>query len=986
MGDQKKLDDYFEEIFDKGNDVVQDENASLSPMAQKLKQRKERGIVDKYLSWLNRWDEAGEAISLSNNDADVAYSHSLIETLQGKHFTEPVDKNYVTALYEIFYSWSHETKSKYYYVRKTDSSETIMPDGSKYVTYYIDRPEPNGNQIVLLHFNKTENFVLVNSGILIGDEVRLSKHPTVFEFKPISSTKPREDETFHLDNMTDTEKEDFLKGVSSFGDHSINVDSTIVTIDTETFLPVPKEVYLENGVYKAKVTLKTGRSYFSFQIRPEDDAALRLSDFEIAKCYLHGMGDFPKDIVKAAEMFEAIGDAESLYLLAHIWLDESYNDVDSLIDGIFYLEQAAQMEHVTAKAELIYYTMKLLCQLPEDEQNEFIDKYLEQIKSAVDTEVPGALFLAAYVYEKGLFVDRNTALAFSYYLRAGQAGNLAAKARIGMAPVGSCQNEDECRSYFNKSTDTLGLAEYVMGWFLADDPDVMVVTDDILYFYELAAKSGIVSAIRELAEVYMSGNSYIEADPAKAIMWFEKLTDIDDDTAVKLANYYLDGKGCTAGHESDVKAFRLLSETVKKYENGSAYNNLGWMFKIGRGCEAPDYTQALCLFEKAAALECGRAYYHLGDIYENGLGVECNIKTALEFYQKGVELEDKKCIERLNSCALSETIKAPNDQVVSLLADIHEQVSEISTGTARMEQKLDQLLNFIENDLSSVITTARKKIQNDPEDDDTAVADFIESTATYINQTMASPDALVEQESRQLQLLFGKSWDRLLATSRTSLVSAGVLWKSCASITKDNFDFSGVCISATSALESELKRVFYTGFQNFLEDRYGKPDANNWESTFANWPEKLLSCTQYDFKRSLDKYSRGHQKWKPTIEKGNSFTMGVLPFIFGKPEKFRNPDQERLLHTRLEEYLATIVTTAYSVNPIQAFYKEKDKGCFVEKSERVRKDYRNKAAHVDVVSRAQAEGCYQQVIGKMDAYEYTSDVTGLIIELYDRLR
>src|SRR5699024_1892294 len=120
----------------------------------------------------------------------------------------------------------------------------------------------------------------------------------------------------------------------------------------------------------------------------------------------------------------------------------------------------------------------------------------------------------------------------------------------------------------------------------------------------------------------------------------------------------------------------------------------------------------------------------------------------------------------------------------------------------------------------------------------------------------------------------------LLATSRTSLVSAGVLWKSCASITKDNFDFSGVCISATSALESELKRVFYTGFQNFLEDRYGKPDANNWESTFANWPEKLLSCTQYDFKRSLDKYSRGHQKWKPTIEKGNSFTMGVLPFIF----------------------------------------------------------------------------------------------------------
>lgn len=114
--------------------------------------------------------------------------------------------------------------------------------------------------------------------------------------------------------------------------------------------------------------------------------------------------------------------------------------------------------------------------------------------------------------------------------------------------------------------------------------------------------------------------------------------------------------------------------------------------------------------------------------------------------------------------------------------------------------------------------------------------------------------------------------------------------------------------------------------------------------------------------------------------------MGVLPFIFGKPEKFRNPDQERLLHTRLMEYLSTIVEEAYVNNPLEAFYKQKDKGCFVEKSECVRKDYRNKAAHVDVVSRDQAEGCYQQVIGKMDAYEYTSDVTGLIMELYDRLR
>lgn len=253
-----------------------------------------------------------------------------------------------------------------------------------------------------------------------------------------------------------------------------------------------------------------------------------------------------------------------------------------------------------------------------------------------------------------------------------------------------------------------------MGWFLADDPDVRVVSDDILYLYELAADNGVTPAIKELAEVYSSGNSYIEENPAKAILWYEKLDDIDDATAVKLANFYLDGKGCTAGPESDAKALRLLSETVKKYENGSAYNNLGWMYKMGRGCEAPDFKQALLLFEKAAALECGRAYYHLGDIYENGFGVERNIKTAMKFYQQGAELEDKKCIERLESASFSEFEKVSNDQVVSLLTDIHEQVSEINAGTARMEQKLDQLLNFIENDLNTIIAEAKKKIQACP--------------------------------------------------------------------------------------------------------------------------------------------------------------------------------------------------------------------------------------------------------------------------------
>lgn len=54
MSEQKR----FDEVFDKGTDVKRAENTFLSPMACKLKERKNRNIVDQYVSWLKKWDDA----------------------------------------------------------------------------------------------------------------------------------------------------------------------------------------------------------------------------------------------------------------------------------------------------------------------------------------------------------------------------------------------------------------------------------------------------------------------------------------------------------------------------------------------------------------------------------------------------------------------------------------------------------------------------------------------------------------------------------------------------------------------------------------------------------------------------------------------------------------------------------------------------------------------------------------------------------------
>lgn len=986
-----EIDEMFDKVFDKENDVVQDESISISPMTKKLKQRKEHKMVNEYLSWLHTWDEAGEKremMASSNNDiANVSYNHSLIDISQGKHFTEPVNKNYVTIIYEVFCSWSYKTKTKYYYVKKTDSEETVMPDGSKYVTYYIDHPNPNGNRIVFLHFNKSEHHMIINTGILLGDEIRVSKSPGVEELKSISSAKIREEDTFLLDNLTDAEKEDFLEGVSSFNDYNISVDSTIITIDTETLLPVPKKVYLENGEYKAKVTLKTGRTYFSFKIKTEMDT--NLSDFEIAKGYLHGMGDFPQDTIKAAEMFEAIGDAESLYQLAHIWLDESNIDTDSLQNGRLYLEQAAHMGHATAKVELVYYTMQLLCKLPTDEKKELINKYQNYIKNAIDTGLPGSLFLAAYIYEKGLFVERNADLAFSYYFRAAQASHLAAKARIGLAPVGGYHDEDECRNYFNNSIGKAGLAEYFMGWFLSDDPDIMVVGDDILYFYELAANSGVTPAIKELAEVYISGNNYIEKDPAKAIMWYEKIDSIDDTTAVRLANYYLDGKGCTAGPESDAKAFYLLSETVKKYENGIAYNNLGWMYKTGRGCETPDLKHALSLFKRAAELKCGSAFYHLGDIYENGLGVERNIKTALNFYQQGVELENRKCIERLAELKEKSIFEVDNssslEQIISNQQQIKADLKVIDGRTIQIQNQLSQIIQFAENDLQKWLQHEKCRFVNSIDsDDEERISQSISRSNDYINLQVKNVDGLVDEKAEELRKLFGTVWDKLLPMTQTSLISAGVLWESCAGITKDDFDYSGICISSTSALECELRRWFYVGYQEYLLNTVGNPNEMDPSEVWDEWPEELLNTDKRKYRKIIEKGENS-----PIIELGDakSFTLGKLPFLFYN-------EKSRGTREHMQEYLDTIFKKEYryyrggtigAVDWIDFQDHSRDPHSFISECDNIRNDYRNPAAHSGIVCRNDAEVCYQRIIGRGDAYRHCSEVQGLIMKLYEYL-
>jgi hypothetical protein len=67
--------------------------------------------------------------------------------------------------------------------------------------------------------------------------------------------------------------------------------------------------------------------------------------------------------------------------------------------------------------------------------------------------------------------------------------------------------------------------------------------------------------------------------------------------------------------------------------NPSGLNNLGYMYHYGKSVPQ-DYHTAMDLYLRAAKFDRKRAFCHIGELLENGHGVEVDRYKALEWYRK----------------------------------------------------------------------------------------------------------------------------------------------------------------------------------------------------------------------------------------------------------------------------------------------------------------------------------------------------------------
>lgn len=378
------------------------------------------------------------------------------------------------------------------------------------------------------------------------------------------------------------------------------------------------------------------------------------------------------------------------------------------------------------------------------------------------------------------------------------------------------------------------------------------------------------------------------------------------------------------------------------------------------------------------------------------LSEESHINRLFDEYVRPVLFRlDNKNVKSDRDCkeGLNEKISALSSQMDQIGDNLSMSIRGVSKKTDYLINQVDLLVSFADNELKTFLEKERKILREaDDAHPEEKVGEFISHTASYIDERIRiSGDETVRIEKKGLQTLFGERWDKLLPTSQTSLVSAGALLKRCADISTPDFDFSGICICATAALEAELRRVFFDGLLDYMVKKYGDPETLDANEVFKYWPDELLI---------VSKDQSGEDK-KQRIRKARIFTMGKLPFLFGETARLSNELEKRnkqlkqaeMMKSRMSEYLETVVYDWFKSMSYESFYLKSDSkdsircqpGCFVGKCEEIRENYRNKAAHTSIMSGEEAALCYERIVTKPDSYVYNAKVAGVILELYSKI-
>ena len=421
-----------------------------------------------------------------------------------------------------------------------------------------------------------------------------------------------------LETITKTANDIINAVLKCLGENIIEIEA-----DTENEEQRAKELYEIGMSYYKEKKYESAVYYFEQAVDLDNrDAIVKLAD-----CLYHGLG-VSADTVRAYELYMSICDDDngySYFMLGEICCSGIGDNVD-YIEAVYWYKKAAALKYIDALYTLgECYKYGLGVESDEDKAQEY---YCE---AAILGDVRAKLLLNdEYVYKKAesLLHEKKREEALKYFVLAAEIGNLKANYLLGVFYE---RNEDwgNAHKYILASAETNNkYAQYIVGFDFRYARGVEVDLKKAIYWFRKSAEQEYEKAQYELADCYWNGIG-VDEDRKLATAYYLK--------AYK-QGYYKAGyklvKCCYYGLDVDKKLIKEFIENhvdIEKADDELLFI-LGELYFSGKVLKQ-DYIKAVECLKKSSDEWNYDSCYHLAECYFYGLGIECDLSSAFEYYK-----------------------------------------------------------------------------------------------------------------------------------------------------------------------------------------------------------------------------------------------------------------------------------------------------------------------------------------------------------------
>jgi TPR repeat protein len=342
------------------------------------------------------------------------------------------------------------------------------------------------------------------------------------------------------------------------------------------------------------------------------------ANYRLACFYLEGYG-VTQDLLKAFHYFTKASIKGYIQASKALIISEDYNVIklyenDSIVNGIkMQFDEETKVNMLEKATEEGYTQLQYQIGVWYESKNDYSSVF-KWLSRAANIGVTDAYYRVGVLYEEGRGVEQNYRLAADMYHKAAEKEHEDACYRIGrLYQYGNGVDLNYLKAYqFYKKAQEMGQAEA---------HEILNITLETT----LASNGDTeVELLDPLSQEYQGSLSMCKCVAEHG--------DVEIQFQVGFAYEYIVSK------PDYVEAFNWYSMAAESSHREAIYH-LGLLYEKGLGIPQ-DYQKAIQLYNYAGHLGSDKALHQLGVVYHDGKGVDIDLTKAIEYYTRSANLDN----------------------------------------------------------------------------------------------------------------------------------------------------------------------------------------------------------------------------------------------------------------------------------------------------------------------------------------------------------